>query len=119
MCKELGLFKNLFLPIGEIIYPFTALEYALGMKVADLFFNTIYFNIYNFTKRFYKINSVDYMFSTEPFPTYDGNILKSQFQHIYQNRVQIKKSPNLINKNQTYFMYIHCHRRSAHIFNCT
>lgn len=33
----------------RIIYPFTALEYALGMKVADLFFNTIYFNIYNFT----------------------------------------------------------------------
>ena len=34
----------------RIIYPFRALEYALGMKVADLFCNTIYFNIYNFTK---------------------------------------------------------------------
>lgn len=34
----------------RIIYPFTALEYALGMKVADLFCHTIYFNIHNFTK---------------------------------------------------------------------
>lgn len=34
----------------RIVYPFTALEYALGMKVADLFCHTIYFNIHNFTK---------------------------------------------------------------------
>lgn len=49
----------------RIIYPFTALEYALGIEVADLFFNTPYILIYIISQRFYKIIPVDYMFSTE------------------------------------------------------
>lgn len=104
----------------RIIYPFTALEYALGMKVADLFFNTIYFNIYTFTKILQNKFSWLYVQYRAMLPLHMTVIFLSlNFNTFTKIEFKSRSLPNLINKTKL-TLCIFTVIEEVHIYsNCT